>query len=424
MPLLPVVALTAVLSTSAAESMDVNPIAEDYVRLVLHLGEYDPAYVDAYFGPTDWREAVRAETWTLDTIRTQAENLSRRLQSFPALRDRRTVLRVSGLKKRLVALITRIDMLAGRKLPFDQETQRLYDAVAPDHDAAHFEEILASIDNLLPAEGPLIDRVEDFRSQFVIPLDRLDAVFDAAIAECRRRTLEHLSLPEGERFTVEFVTDKSWSGYNWYQGQAYSLIQVNTDLPIFIERAVDLGCHEGYPGHHTYNALLEQNLVDDLGWVEFSVYPLFSPQSLIAEGSANHGIELAFPGAQRVRFEKTVLFPMAGLDPTEADRYYALLELLEGLSYAGNEAARDYLDGRIDRAAAEAWLTRYALMSPERASQRVDFIETYRGYVINYNLGKDWVRDWVEREAGESESKRWSVFGQLLSSPMGPSELH
>ena len=71
---------------------------------------------------------------------------------------------------------------------------------------------------------------------------------------------------------------------------------MNTDLPIFIDRAIDLACHEGYPGHHVYNALLEKNLMRDRGGSEFSVYALFSPQSLIAEGTANYGIEVAFLG--------------------------------------------------------------------------------------------------------------------------------
>ena len=61
----------------------------------------------------------------------------------------------------------------------------------------------------------------------------------------------------------------------------------------------------------------------DRGWVEFTVYPLFSPQSLIAEGTANFGIEVAFPGDERVAFEREVLFPLAGLDPARADDYYA-----------------------------------------------------------------------------------------------------
>ena len=77
------------------------------------------------------------------------------------------------------------------------------------------------------------------------------------------------------------------------------MIQVNTDLPIFVDRAIDLACHEGYPGHHVYNVLLEKALVRDRGWPEYQVYALFSPQSLIAEGTANYGIEVAFPPADR-----------------------------------------------------------------------------------------------------------------------------
>ena len=185
----------------------------------------------------------------------------------------------------------------------------------------------------------------------MIPARRLDRVFQEAIRACRERTLNHVELPPGERFTVEYVTGKSWSGYNWYQGNYKSLIQVNTDLPVFIDRAVDLACHEGYPGHHVYNVLLEKNLMRDRGWVEYSVYPLFSPQSLIAEGTANYGIEVAFSPQDRLAFERDVLFPLAGIAGDRAKAYYEVLALVDRLSYAGNEAARRYLNGTIDRAA-------------------------------------------------------------------------
>ena len=83
--------------------------------------------------------------------------------------------------------------------------------------------------------------------------------------------------------------------------------------------------------------------------MEFTVYPLFSPQSLIAEGTANFGIEVAFPGAERVRFERDRLYPLAGLDPATAGKYYDMLQAwLDALSYAGNEAARKYLNGAIE----------------------------------------------------------------------------
>jgi hypothetical protein len=130
--------------------------------------------------------------------------------------------------------------------------------------------------------------------------------------------------------------------------------------------------------------------VRDRGWVEFSVYPLRSPQSLIAEGSANYGIDIAFPRAERLQFERSVIFPTAGLDPAGVDDYYSVLSLVDRLSYAGNEAARRYLDGQIDAAAAATWLERYGLYSPPRAQQRMRFVDQYRSYVINYNVAKTW----------------------------------
>ena len=74
-----------------------------------------------------------------------------------------------------------------------------------------------------------------------------------------------IKLPEIEKFDIEFVSDKSWGAYNWYKGNNYSLIQINTDLPVQIYRAVYGVAHEGYPGHHVFNTLLEKNFVKEKG---------------------------------------------------------------------------------------------------------------------------------------------------------------
>lgn len=411
--------------TSAAAgrpSSAMNPIAESYVKLALSLGTKDPDYVDAYYGPPELQRQVDS-TLSLDAIRTRAASLGAAVdaldESGMSAMDK---LRRTYLSKQLRAMRGRIDVLQGRKLPFDQESAEIYDAVAPTRREAHYQQIVARLDSALPGTGPVPARYEAFKKQFVIPREKLDTVFKTAIEACRARTARYLSLPPNESFVVEHVTNKPWSGYNWYKGNYHSVIQVNTDLPIFIDRAVDLACHEGYPGHHVYNALLEQHLVRERGWVEVSMYPLFSPQSLIAEGSANFGISMAFPGAERVAFERDRLFPLAGIDPARAAEYYRVLELAKELSYAGNEAARRYINGEITAQAAAEWLTKYALMEPARAQQRVRFIDKYRSYVINYNLGEDLVRQYVERLGGTDAAKRWQVFGELLSTPRVASE--
>ena len=402
-----------------------NGIAEGYVKLVLAMGRHDADYVDAYYGPPEWKREADVTKLELAEIGSRSARLLGELAAVKPGGAEIEQLRWHYLERQLSALAARVRILQGERLSFDEESKALYDAVAPTFPESHFQEILDRLDRRFPGQGPLVERYDAFRRGFVIPRDKLDAVFQLAIRAGRERTLKHIRLPESEQFSVEYVTNKSWGGYNWYQGNYHSLIQVNTDLPIYIDRAVDLACHEGYPGHHVYNALLEKHLVRDRGWVEFSVYPLFSPQSLIAEGTANIGIDVAFPGPERVEFERTVLFPAAGLDGATAAEYYEVQALVDQLAYAGNEAARRYLNGQMDAAAAASWLERYALMPSDRAKQRVRFFDQYRSYVINYNLGKDMMRRFIESRGGAADQpqKRWEEFERLLSSPRFPSGL-
>jgi hypothetical protein len=401
-----------------------NAIAERYVKLVLAVGQHDSDYVDAYYGPAEWK--AEGTKQPLGAIDSAAARLNADLPPLTDAdrRDELVVLRHDYLQRQLEALRARVRMLDGATLTFDEESRALYDAVAPEHPASYFDATLKELEAQLPGEGPLIARYDAFRREFIIPPDRLSRTFNRAIAECRSRTLADVPLPPGEAFTVEYVTNKPWSGYNWYQGNYRSLIQVNTDLPIYIDRAIDLTCHEGYPGHHVYNALLEKQLVRDRGWIEFSIYALFSPQSLIAEGTANYGIEVVFPGSERTAFERDVLYPEAGLDPSHAGMYDRVQTLVNRLQYAGNEAARQYLNGQFDRTQASAWLSHYAMMSPARAEQRTRFFDTYRSYVINYNLGTDLVRQHIEASTtAASPAARWDEFVRLLASPRLPSGL-
>jgi hypothetical protein len=402
-----------------------DEIARQYVQLVLALGQHDPDYVDAYYGPPEWRAAAEQAKAPLEEIERRTRDVRSALSAVTKPTGEMQRLRHEYLDRQLAALDVRLAMLRGKRLSFDEESRGLYDATAPVHPESYFAGLVADLDRRFPGAGPLAERYEKFRSEFVIPNDTLDAVFTAAIAECRARTKKHIPLPPDEQFTVEYVKGKTWSAYNWYKGGFRSVIQVNTDLPVYIDRAIDLACHEGYPGHHVYNALLEKHLVRDRGWVEFSVYALFSPQSLIAEGTANFGIDVAFPGRDRLAFERDRLFPLAGLDPTKAEAYFEAYQLAERLSYAVNEAARRYLNGEFTAAQAADWLERYGLMTRARAEQRVRFIDQYRSYVINYNLGEDLVRQYIERRGGTADqpAKRWQEFAALLSSPRLPSGL-
>jgi hypothetical protein len=409
------------LASPGSETLD--KVAVDFVRLTLEAGEREPGYVDAYYGPKDWQDAAKAAPRPVSVLRKEADRLQGQLAKVPdkdlTAEQRRRKLFLRG---QLKAAQTRLAMIAGDTFSFEDEAEGLFGVRPVLKPLKSYDPILARLDKIVPGQGDLAARVDAFQNQYVIPTDKVRAVMEAGIAACKAKTEQHLKLPAGERFDLEFVTKKPWSGYNWYKGDAHSLIQINTDLPIYISRALDLGCHEGYPGHHVLNALLEQKLTKDKGWVEFSVYPLFSPQSFIAEGSANFGIELAFPGKAKTAFERDSLYPLAGLDPKTAEAFDALQQAKAALAGSGNTVAALYLSGKMTKEQAVQALMKYSLYSRGAAEKRVSFIEAYRSYVINYNIGQDMVRDHVLR-AGKTDEARWKAMERLLSEPTTPADL-
>jgi uncharacterized protein YnzC (UPF0291/DUF896 family) len=404
-----------------------NDVAERYVKTVLEIGLYDPLYVDAYYGPEQWKNEVdelKEEQIPSTELITRLDELSAKVKELDlSEEDKMLQLRKQYLLKQFVAVRARVEMLSGKDFTFNEESKHLYDAVVPDFEDEHFAGIIHELEKLVPGKGSLIDRLSAFQTGFVIPKDKVDAVFRAAIEESRKRTKQHIALPENENFELEYVTDKAWAGYNWYKGNNFSLIQVNIDFPILIDRAIDLASHEGYPGHHVYNSLLESNLVKERGWNEFSVYPLFSPQSLIAEGTANYGINVVFPREERMKFEKEVLFPLAGLDTEKVDLYYKIQELTHELTYARTTAMRNYLDGKWSKEETGKWMEKYALRRAGESTFR--FPETYRSYIINYNWGQDLVKEYVEKRGGveSNPDKRWEIFTHLISTPQVPENL-
>lgn len=412
---------SATAQVTAAVS-DIDAISRDYVKLTLELGEQEAGYVDAYYGPPDWALAAKAKPRDMRELGNGIVDLMLRLDGLPSSDDALVEARKRFLSAQLEAALTRHAMMQGEVFPFAKEAKGLFGVTPVFQPLSSYDAALAKIEALVPGEGALHERVEAYQARFTIPTDRLKPVFDAAIAECKRRTAQHISLPADENFRMEFVTDKSWSGYNYYQGNFQSLIQINTDLPIRISRAVDLGCHEGYPGHHVYNMLLELRLTRELGWQEFSIYPLYSPQSLIAEGSANYGIDLAFPGEERLAFERDVLYPLAGLDPSTAADYFKLQQALSELKGARFVIAQAYLDKTITKDEALALIQKYQLVSRERAEQSLSFNDQYRSYVINYGLGQDIAKAWIERQ-GDAPVWRWKAMEKLLSEPMLPDDL-
>ena len=405
-----------------------NSLAENYVRLGLTIGQYDGDFVDAYYGPDSLKPVGTKNTsFPKDSLLSAVHALQQQCKKYSDSSQPNDTFRTRAtwMNRQLNAFAERIRIFSGNFSSFNDESKQLFSVEPPVYTEDHFKTLVSQLDSLLPGSGTIPERMQLLSKKFIIPKEKVDTVFKAAIEEARKRTKARYQMPSNESFVLEYVNNKPWSGYNWYKGNYQSIIQINMDLPILIDRAIDLACHEGYPGHHVYNMLLEKNLYRDKGWVEISLYPLFSPQSLIAEGSANYGIEMSFPGTEGAAFAKKVLVPLAGLDTSQVDLYFSSLSLKSKLNYARNEAARGLLNGTMTEKEALRWLTEYCLMSNELAAKSISFIRKNRSYVICYNYGQDLVRNYIESRGGTpaAPDKRWELFGWLLSNPVTPVDL-
>src|SRR5258705_6897319 len=97
---------------SAQPSNLMNTLAERYVKLVLALGQHDADYVDAFYGPAEWKAEAERQKQPLAGIGAEADLL---IAAIPALseaesRDELVVLRRDYLKRQLEALRARVRM--------------------------------------------------------------------------------------------------------------------------------------------------------------------------------------------------------------------------------------------------------------------------------------------------------------------------
>jgi hypothetical protein len=418
------VIFTTCTSQQNTSEIKLNQIAESYVKLVLKIGLYDPAYVDAYYGPEEWKPNElpenEKENFPFELFNTDVDNIINKLDSIDINAfDELGKLRYQFLKNQILSVKGRIKILSGHKMSFNEESLILYNVEAPEYDLANMSKCFERLDQLLPGKGNISKRFNKYRSQYIIPKDKIEPVFEIALAKCREITASYIDLPESEKFTVEYVKNKPWLAYNWYQGNLKSNIQINTELPLYFDSAIDYASHEGYPGHHVHNVMLEYKLVHNKHWIEYSIIPLFSPFALVTEGLAIYGQDLIMSDKERISFERDVILPLAGLDTSNVEKYFQIKKIRKEFNYARLEISRQYLDGLIDKNDAINLLENYLLYTPEGAKNTIQFIDNYRSYFVNYTVGKSIIESYIDNNltSNKTNAKKWSIFYEIISRP-------
>ena len=392
-----------------------DKIGRRYVHLALHLDRHFEGFVDAYFGPPELREEIQAgDPRPLEALADDAQDL---LQAIDT--DVIDARRKGFLQKQVQAMAAVIRNLSGDQIDFVQEVELYFDITPTAVDEAAFEAAHAELDALLPGDGSLVERSTAWREKRNLEPDKILPVFELALRETRRRTLELFDLPPGESLTLQLVKDQPWAAYNWYLGGFQSRVDLNTDLPVKVDWAVPLIAHEAYPGHHTEHAIKEQVLYRCQGRAEHAVQLLLAPECVISEGIADNAQNMLFDDEQLAAFLRDQLYPLAGLAGLDTETQLHLERARQALAgVSGNAALLLHREGWAPEKV-QAYLERYSLRTPEEASHSLSFLTNplFRSYVFNYAMGKALLAPLLEGPDAPAS------FHRLLSEPFTPSQV-
>jgi hypothetical protein len=154
-------AATGACNRAPDSSDSLDAIARDYVLLSLTIGEKEEGYIDAYYGPPELQEQAKADApnASLAELARRTDELRARIAEFEGGDDDDlSARRARFLTAQLTAAATRLKMMQGQKLSFQEEALGLFGVRPELQPLSDFDPVLERIDRLVPGEGPLAER--------------------------------------------------------------------------------------------------------------------------------------------------------------------------------------------------------------------------------------------------------------------------
>ncbi|ORV43332.1 hypothetical protein AWC02_15085 [Mycolicibacter engbaekii] len=403
--------------------MEPDVLIREYLLLGLRFDRIEQGYVDAFTGDPALRRVVADEPAPDPAaLARQAEKLAAEL---PGGLDAE---RAEYLRAHLRALACAGRKFAGEQVGFVEEVRDYFDVEIAKADTDRYRQAHARLDEALGGTGPLAERMIAYRRAEEIPPERLEAAIHAFSSALRDRVRVSFPLPETETITYEVVTDKPWSGFNYYRGDYHSTVAVNADLKQLMSNLPRLVAHESYPGHHTEHCRKEAGLVAKRGQAEQTIFLVNTPQCLMAEGLADLALHAAVgPGWGAWAAE---IYADLGLT-FDGQRAEAVSEAAAALADVRQDAALMLHDEGRDADEVVAYLRRWLLVPEDRARQALRFLASplWRAYTSTYVEGYRLLRAWLDAPAPDpgdpaaAGGRLTERFRRLLDEPLTPSRL-
>lgn len=389
-----------------------------YLELGLALGRHVEGLVDAYYGPPRLADRLSAEPPRPPArLVAEARSLLADLDAGAPLGEGDEAddpARRAWMAAQVRGLLTTARRLSGEHVAYVEEVEACYGVrptPVPEEAVAAAHEKLAEA---LPGQGPLAERLISWREEQAVALDLLPSAISSLAEDLRQRTGRLIGLPEGERVDFELVSDRPWSGFNWYLGDLRSRVEVNTDLPVLSTSLAHLVAHETYPGHHTEHTRKEAGLVRRRHHLEETIFLVGTPAATVSEGLADLGLEVVV-GHRPEAMVAEHLRPLGiRYDPEVVAAVAEAGEVLSAVR--GNAALRLHAEGADPDTVIEE-LARWALLPRPRAAKAIEFQlhPTWRAYIFCYIEGLRLCRRFVN---GDPQR-----FRRLVTEQLAPADL-
>ena len=392
-------------------------IPQAFVKLALALDQHIDGYIDAYYGPPEWRQkAEETGPRPVADLAQKAADLASAITEDADLDPQRR----HYLSREVRAMQTSLRLLQGEQVALVDEVKGLYDVTPEWVDESVFEKARLALEELLPPGSSLHERAAAYRKQTEIPVERLEPLLQEIAQEFRRRTRERFPVPAEESFELRLVSDKPWRAYSRYLGDSRSRIDINTDLPYHITELSDLIAHEAYPGHHTAQSIKDAQLLGDRGWMEHCIALSNAPSAVVSEGIAVNALSTLMTNEEVIAWHAEELFPRAGFEDLDAERDRAIFAVYRELEGVLDNAAFLLHEREAREDDVIGYLEHEGVAPPEEAAKAVEFFKDpiSRSYVFTYRYGRILVDDVL---AAHEDRDRW--FTRLLSEPVTPSQL-
>ena len=269
------------------DGMDATTVIREYLLLGLRFDRIEEGYVDSFTGDPALRRAVAVRA-AARPRRPGPPAPSALLAELPGADGldaaaRRLPRRAPAGRWRARAASSRARTSASSRRCATTST-----STSPRATRTSTARRTASSTRRWAARGPLAERMQAHRTGEEIPPERLEECIHAFSSALRDRVRAEFPLPDAETINYEIVTDKPWSGFNYYEGDYRSTVAVNADLKQQMSNLPRLVAHESYPGS-PHRALPQGGGPGRarLGQAEQTIFLVNTPQCLMAEGLAD-----------------------------------------------------------------------------------------------------------------------------------------